>query len=372
MLFFKVVKKSAVIFYLTLAIVVLAGIIIITHSQDAISAINQDVKWDDVINELFSTRNECVLNNDSDTLKTLFYTEERNGRWAYENEAKRAKYIDDWSQKQGVIFLSINSTINIKRAKPVGRGYAFYIVASNEYRYVYENDRETENTFRLGTYHSVDLIPGNDSESWVISREWYDDPLSDTFKADEKTADITAYITAQPPLNMPELNERRIAAVEYADLYCGAASDGKNDYQYNKNYSNYNSLGGDCANFASQILHEGGGFKKNGTWNYKNGKGSRSWINAQGFKDYWLYSGNASMLVHGKYEDVYKQAYKLLPGDIVAYAKKGKVTHIAIVTGLDSKGYPLVSCHNADRSHVPWDIGWSNSKITFYFLSVHY
>jgi hypothetical protein len=56
----------------------------------------------------------------------------------------------------------------------------------------------------------------------------------------------------------------------------------------------------------------------------------------------------------------------------VAYVKKGKVTHVSVVTGADSKGYPLVSCHNLDRYRVPWDIGWSSDKVKFFLLNVSY
>jgi len=57
--------------------------------------------------------------------------------------------------------------------------------------------------------------------------------------------------------------------VEYADRYCGAAADEQYGYSYNKKYKNYNPLGGDCANFASQILYEGGKFKQTGAWRYE-------------------------------------------------------------------------------------------------------
>ena len=54
--------------------------------------------------------------------------------------------------------------------------------------------------------------------------------------------------------------------------------------------------GGDCANFASQILHEGAGFKKNSVWNYAGKDGTKAWLNAQGFKNYLISSGRASYI----------------------------------------------------------------------------
>ncbi len=119
-------------------------------------------------------------------------------------------------------------------------------------------------------------------------------------------------------------------------------------------------------------MFEGGGFKKNSTWNYCNKSATNAWINAQGFKNYLINSGRGSYIAKGYYYDTYKDAFNLRPGDIVAYEKKGRITHVSTVTGLDSKGYPLVTCHNTDRMLVPYDLGWSNSDIKFHFIDVHY
>ena len=138
------------------------------------------------------------------------------------------------------------------------------------------------------------------------------------------------------------------------------------------NYRNFNPEGGDCANFASQILHEGGKFKKNGSWNYDKGSATGPWVNADKFTSYMIYSGRASVIAKGSYDKVYKESYKLLPGDFIAYEKKGDITHISTVTGVDSKGYTLVTCHNTDRNDVPWDLGWSDKKMKFWLVRVNY
>ena len=119
-------------------------------------------------------------------------------------------------------------------------------------------------------------------------------------------------------------------------------------------------------------MFESGRFKKNQIWNYENGSGTKAWVNAQGFKNYILYSGRGSLIAKGTYQDVYKQAYNLRPGDFVGYEKGGRITHVSTVTGVDSKGYPLVTCHNTDRYLVPWDLGWSNKSIKFHLIHVNY
>ena len=105
---------------------------------------------------------------------------------------------------------------------------------------------------------------------------------------------------------------------------------------------------------------------------FKHQHNSVALFNAQGFKNYLVSSGRGSYIAKGYYCETYKDAFNLRPGDIVAYEKKGRITHVSTVTGLDSKGYPLVTCHNTDRMLVPYDLGWSNSNIKFHFIDVHY
>lgn len=372
----KAVRITTLIGYASLIFfVVILSFMLGLVQDEGLQTISQDEPepdWAKVLTEMFSQRDRCVLSGDTDALMTMFLTDERNGHWAYENEVFRSRYLKSWAEKQGVRLLDISSRISLLRSKAVGRGYAFYLIVSTEYTYVYPDDPETFNMFRMGGHHSVDLIPGEGQNQWIISREWYDDPMTKSFNSDIYTPEMAEYIASQTPVDLTDLSETRRAAVEYADKYCGAASDGSNGYKYNEEYTDYNALGGNCANFASQALFESGGFKKNGTWNYRAGKGSRAWVNAQGFKDYMLYSGRGSLIARGKYPDVYKAAFELRPGDVIAYAHKGDVSHISIVTGQDSKGYPLVNSHNLDRYRVPWDIGWNTNSYSFYLIHINY
>lgn len=330
----------------------------------------------EVIQDIFEIRNKALLTKDLETIKALYDTQKKYGRWAYEHEVKKMKYLHKWSDKQGVKFTDITSKLVIRYIKEKNNGFSVNFIASTEYRYVYENEAEKVNIFRIGTYHSIDLSKKeedmDEEAKWLISREWYTDPFADSLNLNDiKTEEIKKHILSGKPRDFSDLSKRRIDAVQYADRYCGAASDGKYGFAYNKKYKDYNPAGGDCANFASQILYEGGKFKKTYTWNYDK-DGSRAWVNAQAFKDYMLYSGRASRIAYGTYNQVYKASYKLQPGDFIAYEKNGKVTHISVVTGADSKGYILVNCHNSDRYRVPWDLGWSNKGIKFWLIHVHY
>jgi hypothetical protein len=322
-----------------------------------------------MLEDLFSRRNDTILGGDSSGLKGFYNTSTRYGLWAYEHEMKRTKYLHLWADKQGIRFTGIDFDIVVNSLKKHGEGYRSYFLCSTSYDYAYVDEPHVTNRFRIGTYHSIDVIPTENG--WVITREWYTDPFADSLElSDIRKEESREFILEGKSRDFSDLNTRRIRAVEYADRYCGAANP-SGDYAYNKKYKNYNPLGGDCANFASQVLHEGGGFKKTYTWNY--GKdGSRAWLNAHAFKGYLLYSGRASLIAYGSYEKVLKASFKLLPGDIVAYERKGKVKHVSVVTGADSKGYSLVNCHNTDRYRVPWDLGWSDKDIRFWLIRVHY
>lgn len=323
------------------------------------------------VQQIFKIRNKALLKRNADGLENLYNTEVKTGRWAYEHELKRMKYLHKWSVKQGVDFKAIDSQITVKRITEKEDGFSVTLSVSTEYQYAYEDSAETNNSFRTGTYHVLSLM--SQQEGLAITKEWYRDPFADSLNLDKiKNQQVKQSILSHKPKNLAGLSHKRVEAVKYVDQYSGAASPPKYGSKYNSNYKNYNYQGGDCANFASQMLYEGGGFRKNRTWNYKQRTGSKAWVNAHAFNRYMLNSGRASLVARGTYDEVLKSSYKLLPGDYIAYEKNGGVAHISIVTGIDSKGYILVNSHNADRHRVPWDLGWSNKGIKFWLARVNY
>jgi hypothetical protein len=323
-----------------------------------------------IVSSLCRARNNAILAGDEEILKRLYNTDVQNGRYAYDHELRKLKYLANWSEKQHVRFTAIDHQLVIRWAREGGSGYTVNFLLSTAYTYAYLDRPEVTNTMRIGTYHEMVLTVKN--EAWVISREWYTDPFADSLDLEKLTdMEIENTILSNEARDFSTLNERRVRAVAYADRYVGAADSGENSFSYNKKYKDYNNVGGDCANFISQVLHEGGGFKKTGTWTYHK-DGSMAWVKAQNLRDYMLYSGRASLLAQGSYGAVLKRSYQLLPGDLVAYEKKGRIAHVSVVTGADSRGYSLVNCHNTDRYRVPWDLGWSNTGIRFHFIRVHY
>ena len=339
-----------------------------TNSVDGEEIHNQ---YQLLLESLFDYRNKALLDKNENMLKELYDTNVKTGLWAYEHEATKMKYLENWSNKQGVKFSDIKTRVKIKKVKEKEDDlYGIICTVSTEYKYSYDNQRDIVNMFRIGTYHYLNVRMKDNQ--YIITKEWYTDPFADSLNLDNiKSEDIKAHILSQQVVDT-QLTEEQKKAIQYAHQFCGAAADEEYGFKFNPNYKDFNPEGGDCANFASQIMFESGRFKKNSIWNYSAGDGTKAWVNAQSFKNYILNSGRGSLVARGSYQDVYKQAYSLIPGDFVGYEKGGRITHVSTVTGVDSKGYPLVTCHNTDRYLVPWDLGWSDKAIRFHLIHVNY
>ena len=324
-----------------------------------------------LLQNLFDYRNKAILEQNEEILKELYDTDKKTGLWAYEHEVEKMKYLKNWSSKQGVTFNDIKTKVKIRKVKEKETDlYGIICNVATDYNYSYENEKDVKNIFRIGTEHYLNVkIKDN---QYIITKEWYTDPFADSLNLENiKSDDIRSYILAQQKPDI-QLTQEQQKAIDYAHRYCGVSTEEEYEFKFNREYKNFNPDGGDCANFASQIMYESGRFKKNSIWNYNNRDGTKAWVNAQGFKNYILNSGRGSLISKGSYEETYKESYNLRPGDFVAYEKGGRITHVSTVTGVDSKGYPLVTCHNTDRLLVPWDLGWSNKTIRFHLIRVHY
>ncbi|WP_027638396.1 amidase domain-containing protein [Clostridium cadaveris] len=368
------IKKLILCKYVIIILLMFMSMNFSTVKAYGAEKVDEEVKAEirSFIERVISERNKAIVTNEPENIKAVYDVSTKFGQWSYESEEKKMIYLHNWEQKQGVKFTEIIPMVFITRISETDSGgFKVNFTCSTEYRYIYEDRPEEVNKARIGTYHVQTLVNKNDK--LLISKEWYTDPFADSLNLEKlKVDDVKQFILSQDSRDFSNLNDKRKRVKEYADKYCGAAEEEQYGFKYNKAYRNFNPEGGDCANFASQCLHEGGKFRKGGAWNYNKGDATASWVNADKFKNYWVYSGRASVIAYGNYEKVYKASYKLLPGDFVAYEKKGDVKHISMVTNADSRGYALVTCHNTDRNDVPWDLGWSDKDIKFWLVRVHF
>lgn len=378
------------IFYFILYSTDYCNAIALTPSQN-INVDKDKIKAE--LENLYNKRSACFVTGNLYTLKDQFDTSSKFGVWALEHEAKRVKYLKTWSYERGIKFTNVSSSIRIKKVSPLKDDtYRLSLEETCTFNYIYPKDTNpTINSFGIGIRHTVNIC--NKDGKWKILKDFYTDCFEDALV--KYNADIGDIKTDGPMLNIANTPKdfkvnyngkyNRLKAVEYADKYCGAASGLGNNFKYNNKYKDFTGIGGDCTNFASQVLgdNEGGTLKSDSTWYcshspHTKGNGSKAWVNADGLKNYLIYSGKGTILKKGTFKelaipkdnDKYAIVQQLELGDLICYAKKQNMDHFAIVTSADSHGYPLVNSHTTDRYHVPWDLGWSDKDIVFYLIHI--
>lgn len=366
----------------------------IVANKDTENALNLYVQ------EFFNKRNNMFLTGDITDLIPYYETSHNYGKYSLEHEVRRIRYLRDWAGERGIKFTSISSKANVKKTSVSSPHAKVKVDEEYKFEYVYNCDNEPViNSFGISIFHSIGLTNKNDK--WIITSDWYLDCFDDALKAyswDFKTLqfpepksqryDFTNF--TPPPLQeagtpIPKGKYNRVKAAEYADKYCGIPWGSKNNLKYNKKYKNYTGIGGDCTNYISQCLGdiEGGGLKHDGGWysvykKYDGAESSATWVNADAFRNYLLYSGKGTLIKKGEFKNLIVPSDnspngaigKLQLGDVVSYAKGSDIDHNAIVTAFDSHGYPLINSHTVERYHVPFDLGWGDKNIYFHLIHI--
>lgn len=305
------------------------------------------------LQEIYALRARWLLTGDDPPSIDQDYMPGSNtARWALEHEHGKIRYMRTWTKNRRVQFVHSKPAIRVKQLRANQERARFYVEQSLALGYTYPNE-EHVNMFGVGTRHIVELRRHGDK--WLISTEWYTDPLGD----DTEVPDVTP--ASLPAVAAPAVAKGydREGAVRYADRYCGVAWGCGNGHRYNPRYRDYNGNGGDCTNYVSQALSEGGGLR------------IPIHTRVDSLAGHLQYSGRAYLAARGSFQQVMRATRsqsaggspRLKKGDVFAYQEKGKLEHFAIVTGFDSHGYPLVNSHTADRYHVPFDLGWDRKTV---------
>jgi hypothetical protein len=335
----------------------------------------KDESVDPFIRQLFTERTQLLLHDNPNSINHFYLPREKVSHYALMREQLRAKYIHTWASKRGVKITGADGDIRITRKKVRGDIAQISLIYSLKLTYTYADANRTSHSFGVGTRHGIKLKKVNDK--WYVASEWYSDPIeevpnnipSDSIKNRSSVQPVTPQRDQRQTFGGKKRYNRE-KAVEYADKYAGAAWGAGNNHKYNPKYRDYNYLGGDCTNFASQVIgdkEEGGGLPARGGWYYiKKQGGSTAWVQTDAFKNFLVYSGYGKVIARGYYADVMKPSSnhpqgamaKLEPGDLIGYEMNGDIDHFSVVVGRDKNGYVLVNSHSGDRYHVPWDIGW--------------
>lgn len=351
--------------------VIIAGMNLLFFSSD--SAVAKPNKLDpeikSVLENLYRDRADAIISQDLQKVNK-YYLDEKVSQIALEHEKNRMEYLNRWSNKRAVQLTHSQSNIRIVRQIPAENQVIISLVQSHKVGYTYLDKILPEQFFGVGTRHFISLKKSDGL--WKVSREWYLDPLDENpDKIPDGLNGLAPSVKPQPSAHSRNEIYNRDKAVHYANKYAGAAWGAGNQHRYNKKYLDYTSKGGDCTNFASQVIgdpEEGGGLPVREGWRYyKNSGGTQSWVQTDSLSRFLIWSGYGKLIAKGNYQQITSPSDKysdgaismLKPGDLIGYILHDNDTdHFSIVVGFDDYGYPLVNSHTADRYRVPFDLGW--------------
>ncbi|MCG0277764.1 MAG: amidase domain-containing protein [Thermanaeromonas sp.] len=325
------------------------------------------------IEKIFHLRLQALLSGDTRNLENYYDVSRTTGRWALNHEIGRTKYLQEWLGKRGIEIVESKLDLRIVEAslqKERGSASVAQHLILTYRPKGSSRDKESQMGFR--TLHWVELT--FKEGRWVMEKDWYWDPL----EADDLEPDIEPTPSAAgeglSSKSLPPGGGRynRERAVWYARRYSGVRM-GLGDGRYNPDYKDFTYEGGDCTNFASQVLTDkkAGGIPTDWNWFYSRGQATAAWVQAEALVHHLLYNGLAVLVKKGNLEEVWESVKLLEPGDIIGYEEKGEIAHISIVVGKDASGYTIVNSHTADRYHVPWDMGWDRYT-TYWLLHITY
>lgn len=255
--------------------------------------------------------------------------------------------------------------------------------------------------FGSRTVHVIEVIKAG--SRWKIRKDWYQDPLGNNvaepgqasdaagsfpgdYSGSSETGDGASIVAGSTAVNALSGGDNyaisaaaggvfdREKALRYAVKHSGVRALPEGG-KYNPKYKIYTFAGGDCANFASQVLHAGG-LPMGGGWHYAK-EGSTAWVQSESLVWHLLSSSKGIRLFRGTFSEAGSgvqsdsPAGELEPGDIIAYEIKGQLCHVAVVAGKDPRGYVTIASHTADRLYFPWDLGWDDSTV-FWFIKITY
>lgn len=133
----------------------------------------------------------------------------------------------------------------------------------------------------------------------------------------------------------------RHAAVHYAEQWA---------YKRNPSYYDFDGIGGDCTNFASQCLFAGCGvmnYTKDVGWYYSSPSDrAAGWSDAQYFHDFMTSNSGVGPFA------VVAEIKNLQIGDFIQLHNGKIFYHTLIITGFEY-GEPLISAHTRDAFMTP-------------------
>ena len=283
---------------------------------------------------------------------------------------KLEEYLLDYMELQKVIFEESNikeDIINEKIDKEIkqedGKIIA-YVTKTKESLFTIDGVKSNEPSYEVARYKFIfdqnsgkliDFIPESSEEKALMTSDMKrlireEAAYRPKSKNDELFTKDDDQISISPKA-YSRYNYNRVNMVNYAKKYA---------LSRNKNYGDLSNMGGDCANFVSQIIKAGGApFDTTGSyrWYYYSLKNSvSSWRGANELYKYLL--GNDYIGPQGKLasssDDI---QYNMRLGDpvFIDFNHNGIVNHAVSITSyqIGAQNQTKVSAHTTDRINYP-------------------
>lgn len=358
----KIMKKIFSIFILM--ILFICGAVINVNAYTNNENMNSK-EITNIITEAYQYRTKSIVDPSYIDKLELFYAKYTK---IYNFEKNRYKNYIEMADRLNIKILNIKSNVEISNIKLKNNDECQVDLKEIiSFDWINSNDdpiNSKTNKSDMGIDHKVTLIK-KDNE-WKIQKDEYTEGyLTNVTSPDFDVSQLKSLsvpeithdnvVPYSPPGSTPY---NRNAAANYAENYC---------LKYNPSYKSYDSVGGDCANFVSQCLYAGGayyiGFGINSSTNWWYDNKNTSLTTDDVASTTWTYCPSQRPFILSGWGSETTSS-SLSRGDIIYYdwAGDGIWDHVAIVTGFDSSGAPLVSCHTTDYHNIKWNYGGSSCK----------
>lgn len=308
-----------------------------------------------------------------------------------DNEAARIPLLRALRTDWGCEFSAAQTDLRVDHAVLQGD---VWILRVYEFAYFYNwykkyTTPDTADRSGYGVRHVV-RIRMRQGQPPLLEKDYYDEgrPTGAAAPGREGDEDYRAYaglpsaapaaVTGEPPALPAAVHPYPVGfdaagAVAYAEQWAAGR---------NPAYRDFSRIGGDCCNFASQCLMEGGGMKTNDIWHpgRRDGvitvvKPGLAWISSTRLYA-WLTGENGAGrgVAVIRYGDAAGRTARLggekvdaatlfRAGSPVFYRWSGgflgdgKWSHTAVCVGTLGDGTPAVSCHTGDKYRMKWNYG---------------
>lgn len=291
--------------------------------------------------------------------------------YAWEREAQFTAESSPWSrrldrtalvaqleQRINAIITDAAVTTLVTDVEETENGYIANVYEWTFFDYDDLSDGEGgSDTAGFGTEHKMTFQYDGEGQLTLVSDEYTEsDVLTGEVQAQAVEGEAET-LAALAPIANPDYAENYdpVKAIIYADQWVSHEDldGGKDPSKYNPAYKSYHAWGGDCANYVSQCLYDGG-MEITAGWK----PDSAAWIHCLYQHNYFWNSGKT--IANPTEADIY-------PGSPIYY---WNYSHVTFCVGYNSAGTPVVNGHTTDRYRVPWD--YSTTVITYTFQLTDY